>query len=519
MPPALSNKPEHFSQNVAATNRWAIQMEGELATIKKSQKDAPNQIAKVVQNETNNGSAKVELIVPPQFTPVDQTVSLPGPLKLAWAPEAPSTFLGTLPASGVAGLKTLESGIVSFGHSDTVSIVNFIPGIGKGEWALWIAKGATQTIDQPGHGWKNIWGSDSPSYTNFVQTLNVNSSLPLPLTTSVGGVDYWATAAALFAGVPRIVKTSSPGTTLSGGGSTPDSGTATVTFSNVSTGNSVLVIYQTTVSYTGNSNPLLGATGAPPTMQCEDSNSNSYSNFLLSHNNAGSVPITTTVGASIFAFMAENVIGGDLTISLPWQTPQATTISGLISVFEFTPIKVVQGTPFFRKIIGQPIGADGDLPLPTLTTVGAVAASGSVTHEFVESINDDGSVTLSQPDFTDLSGEIAISQMDHGTNASATTFWRGDGVWKNPNASLAIAIKSSSTYTVQITDTILEFTDSAAIVTLLASSGKWTLTYAGTGTCTINPPGAETISGFSSIVLIPGQSVDIFYDGTNFKIS
>lgn len=520
MPPALSNKPEHFTQNVAATNRWAIQVEGDIAALKTGAKNAPNQIAKVIQNETNNGSAKVELQVPPTFTPVDQTVSLPGPLKLDWTPEEPSTFLATLPSSGVAGIDALEKVVAVSGKSATVE-VDITPGIGKGEYVLWFAVNESVSINQPGHGWKNLWGTDSSAYANFIQALNVNSGLPIPsqVGTSGGGVAPWVSAVALFAGVPRLVQTSFPGTSLSTSGST--SGTVTIPMGNISDGNSLMVIGWFQTLFVGNTPPTPGASGGFPLMECTDDKGNEYFSFGTLTNNDGYNPSSgaTKTGCSLFGFFASGVTGGNVTISLPWSTPDLfTSMGGLLGAFEFTPVKAVKGIPFFRKIEGQPIGLDGDLPLPTDTTLGGVAANEPVSHEWIESINDDGSTTLSQPDFTDLSGNIDVSQMDDGTNASATTFWRGDGVWAAPNTSASIKSTNAGTYVVLATDNIVEFTAGTIVVTLLASSGRWTLTYAGTGTCTINPPGAQTISGFSSILLLPGQSVDIFYDLTNFKI-
>jgi hypothetical protein len=73
----------------------------------------------------------------------------------------------------------------------------------------------------------------------------------------------------------------------------------------------------------------------------------------------------------------------------------------------------------------------GDLPLPTASTIGAVFSKTPVSHQWLNSIGVDGNATSTQPSFADISGSITVSQLNSGTNASATTFWRGDGAWKS----------------------------------------------------------------------------------------
>lgn len=70
-----------------------------------------------------------------------------------------------------------------------------------------------------------------------------------------------------------------------------------------------------------------------------------------------------------------------------------------------------------------------DLPAPTTSLIGGVKAINAVSHEWINAIDLTGTPQLSQPAFNDLSGNIAIAQMNSGTGASASTFWRGDNTW------------------------------------------------------------------------------------------
>jgi len=55
------------------------------------------------------------------------------------------------------------------------------------------------------------------------------------------------------------------------------------------------------------------------------------------------------------------------------------------------------------------VGAD--LPDPTTTTLGGVEAINPVAHEWIYEIDGTGKPHLSQPAFTDISGNLALSQL------------------------------------------------------------------------------------------------------------
>lgn len=72
------------------------------------------------------------------------------------------------------------------------------------------------------------------------------------------------------------------------------------------------------------------------------------------------------------------------------------------------------------------------LPTPTTSTLGGVEATVSAAHNFLTYVDTGGVVHSAQPAFTDLSGNISVGQMNTGTSAATSTFWRGDGTWAVP---------------------------------------------------------------------------------------
>lgn len=80
----------------------------------------------------------------------------------------------------------------------------------------------------------------------------------------------------------------------------------------------------------------------------------------------------------------------------------------------------------------------------------------------------------------------------------------------------------STTYNITENDHVLEVTATTATVNLPNTSKnglEFIIKYTGTGTCTINPDGSDTIDGDASLVLYPMTSVNLVFDGADWLIT
>lgn len=74
--------------------------------------------------------------------------------------------------------------------------------------------------------------------------------------------------------------------------------------------------------------------------------------------------------------------------------------------------------------------AASQCPNPAATTLGCIESFAAVSNQWLDSISTAGVPHASQPNFSNLAGNIAISQMAGGTGATSLTCFFGDNSWK-----------------------------------------------------------------------------------------
>lgn len=335
MPPALSNKPENFSQNVAATNRWAIQMEGQLAALQKGQNNAPNVIAKTVAQLPPSAAQQVELQVPGTiFTPADQIAS-GNPTELAFSllPEPANTFLrGPFTANS-----SLDHVVGQAGGTGTPVLITTAPAL-PNELAFFFTatQGSGPSTPNPGPGWTLLPSATSifsTIYYRFLSTID-----PITIAAPAFGTPYAAVLALLGTkGLPVLAQAF---TQVAG----PISPLTTPSFTNANIAGNAIIVAVSGDNVTATVNGTIA-----------DTQGNIYERLI----SLESVPQNNQA----ILYVATNIAAGTNAITFAWGGAAGITVTAM----EFSNIVASPGIPFFGPLVPADF-EDVSFPFDTLAS-------------------------------------------------------------------------------------------------------------------------------------------------------
>ena len=234
--------------------------------------------------------------------------------------------------------------------------------------------------------------------------------------------------------------------------------------------------------------PVLSSGGATPDISIPAATT-SVSGYLTStdwttFNSKGSGTVTSvaaltlgTTGTDLGSTVANGTTTPVITLNVP--TASATNRGALSSA---------DWTTFNNKGSGTVTSVGGTGTVNGITLTGTVTTSGNLTL----------GGTLSNVDLaTQVTGNLPVTNLNGGTSASASTFWRGDGSWAAPTGGSGTVTSVAATVPSFLSVTGSPITTSGTLAIALASTPTNGQLLIGNGT------------GFSYAALTAGSNITI----------